>query len=75
MNGLERAVSLCRLAGLAKACGVSPQAVHKWLRSGIPAERVLDVERATVPQEGGAPRVTRHELRPDLYPLDQEQAA
>jgi DNA-binding transcriptional regulator YdaS (Cro superfamily) len=57
---------------LARACGVSPQAVSKWRQLAeqradfkVPAERVLLIEAAT----GG--RVSRHELRPDLYPLEK----
>jgi DNA-binding transcriptional regulator YdaS (Cro superfamily) len=52
--------------GLARAMdgGITPQAVSQWKQ--VPAERVLDVERAT--------GVARHELRPDLYP-PQETAA
>lgn len=46
---------------LAVACGVSDQAVVKWRRR-IPAERVLQIEAAV------SQRVTRYELRPDLYP-------
>lgn len=50
---------------LAKALGdVSSQAVSQWKR--IPAKRVLDVERAT--------GLSRHDLRPDLYPRDGEAA-
>lgn len=48
---------------LAERLGVTPQAVYKWRKTGIPAERVLDVER-----ESG---VSRHELRPDIYPQDE----
>lgn len=54
-------------ANLARSIGVTPQAVHAWDR--IPAERVLPIERAT---EG---KVTRHELRPDLYPEEDVQPA
>ena len=46
---------------LADELGVRKQAVTKW-RKRVPAERVLGIEDAT----GG--EVTRHELRPDLYP-------
>ena len=49
-------------SALARALGVSPQAVNQWLKSKVPAERVLDIEFATNGQ------VTRHDLRPDLYP-------
>ena len=52
-------------AEVARKCGVSPQAITKWL-SRIPAERVLEVEKAT-----GLPR---HELRPDLYPPEESAA-
>ena len=43
----------------AKRCGVKYQAVQKW-RKRIPAERVLLIESIS--------GVSRHELRPDLYP-------
>lgn len=54
-------------SGLAAAIGnqITPQAISQWKR--VPAERVHDVERAT-----GIPR---HELRPDLYPIERESAA
>lgn len=69
MKALKSAIKLIGLTGLANACGVSPQAVHKWRVNGIPAERVLRVERAT----GG--RITRHQLRPDLYPKEEARIA
>ena len=48
----------------AKVVGVSPQAVSEILRRGkrVPAEWCLPIETAT------AGAVTRHDLRPDLYP-------
>lgn len=52
---IERAGSSVRLASL---LGVSPQALSQWKR--VPPLRVLDVERVT--------GVSRHALRPDLYP-------
>lgn len=53
-------------SALARRIGVRPQAVQQWIaRNHVPAERCLDVERAT----GG--QITRHELRPDLYPVEQ----
>lgn len=48
---------------LADAVGLTEQAISKWKRGRVPAERVLAVESAT----GG--KVSRHDLRPDLYPL------
>lgn len=70
MNALQRAIEVVGTqVALAAAIGVTAQAVNQWLTKGrIPAERVLEIERAT---EG---RVSRHDLRPDLYPR-QEQAA
>lgn len=58
---------------LGRSLGISSQAVSQWRR--VPAERVLDVERATADPESGAPRVTRHELRPDLYPAEEARLA
>lgn len=51
------------LAG--KITGITPQAISQWRR--VPAERVLEVERVT-----GVPR---HELRPDIYPAPETEAA
>lgn len=47
---------------MARICGVSQPAVWKWLQSSkrLPAEYVLRVETAT--------GVSRHALRPDIYP-------
>ncbi|MEB5150235.1 Cro/CI family transcriptional regulator, partial [Pseudomonas aeruginosa] len=55
----------------AKAVGVTPQAVSEIVRIGkkVPAEWCLPIERAT---EG---KITRHELRPDLYPLENAPAS
>ena len=50
---------------IARRCGVSLQAVHKWLRAGAPPpKRCLDIERITEQQ------VSRYELRPDVYGID-----
>lgn len=47
-------------SALARACGVTPQSVQGWLKNGgVPAERVVKVEKAT--------GVSRAQLRPDLY--------
>ncbi|WP_017521980.1 MULTISPECIES: YdaS family helix-turn-helix protein [Pseudomonas] len=49
-------------SALARILQVTPQAVQKMCASGrVPAERVLEIEKAT--------GVSRHELRPDIYPL------
>lgn len=44
---------------------LTPQAISQWKQ--VPAERVLEVERVS--------GVSRHRLRPDLYPASQETAA
>lgn len=59
---LDRAIKIVGSATeLANQIGVKKQAVTKWRRR-VPAERVLSIELATNGE------VTRHELRPDLYP-------
>lgn len=45
---------------LAKALKIRSQAVSKWTRA--PAARVIGIERAC------AAKVSRYELRPDIYP-------
>ena len=57
----------CKLAGgqkpLADKIGTTQSQVWYWLersKKGVPAEFVLPIERAT--------GVSRHEMRPDLYP-------
>jgi DNA-binding transcriptional regulator YdaS (Cro superfamily) len=59
----ERAITLAiekagSMRALADAIGISYQAIQAW-KKRIPAERVLDVERAT--------GIRRERLRPDLY--------
>lgn len=48
---------------LARICGVGQPAVWKWLRTSrrMPAEHVIAAETAT--------GISRHLLRPDIYPL------
>lgn len=48
-------------AELASLTELTPQAVHNWTVRGVPAERCADIERVT------AGRITRFELRPDLF--------
>lgn len=54
------------VAKLAARLGISRPAIYQWSR--VPAERVLAIETAT---DG---RVSRHDLRPDLYPMDKAVA-
>lgn len=53
----------------AEICGVSQAAVWKWLNGEkhLPAEHVLKVEAAT--------GISRHDLRPDLYPAELSRPA
>jgi DNA-binding transcriptional regulator YdaS (Cro superfamily) len=48
---------------LAKALGLTQGAISHWVtgKSRVPAERVSQIEKAT----GG--KVSRHDLRPDLF--------
>lgn len=63
---LRRAIeSAGGVSVLASAIGVTSQAISQW--SKVPAARVLSVEEAS--------GISRHELRPDLYPAPAEHAA
>jgi DNA-binding transcriptional regulator YdaS (Cro superfamily) len=65
-QALERAVaSVGGQAKFARLIGVTAQAVSQW--DEVPPLRVLAVESVS--------GVSRHELRPDLYPLDDEVRA
>ena len=73
-NALERAIrSIGTQTEFAQRLGVSPQVVANWRKRGVPAERVVDVVRATV-NEDGIPAVTPHELRPDVFPEEARAA-
>ena len=70
MEALKRAVEIAGgQTALAEALGVKQAHVWNWLNrdNALPAEYCIPIERAT---DG---RVTRHELRPDIYP--DERAA
>ena len=47
---------------MAKVCSITPSGVTQW--KVAPAGRVLQIEKAS--------GVSRHELRPDMYPLEEE---
>lgn len=72
MCAMEKSVALLKaieksgsVTALAEYLGIKSQAVSQWRRA--PAKRVLDIERAS--------GVSRHELRPDLYPRPRRGAA
>lgn len=56
-------------AALARKLGISQSTVSTWLRRGneLPAKFVIPVEQAY--------GVSRHELRPDLYPPEERASA
>lgn len=57
---------------LAEKIGTTQSMVWYWLtraKKGVPAEFVLKIEAAT---DG---KVTRHELRPDIFPPSQQGTA
>lgn len=61
-TGIERAASLTSVAHIANACGVSVQAVYKWIKKGHPpADRCVEVESAV----NG--RVSRFDLLPPTF--------
>lgn len=60
---LERAIlTVGSATALGRILGITCHAIAQWKR--VPAVHVLKIERAT---DG---KVSRHELRPDLYPLE-----
>lgn len=53
---------------LARLVGKSQSTVQYWFSSGrVPPEHVLDVERVT--------GISRQEIRPDIYPPSEREAA
>ena len=57
-------------SALARACGVKQAHVWNWLNKGrrkVPAEYAVAIERAT------NKRVTRYQLRPDVFGDDDTQ--
>ena len=52
----------------ARRLGISQTSVWRWVSKGqtVPGEHVLDIEAAT--------GISRHDLRPDLYPREDSPA-
>ncbi len=66
-NALERAITEAGgVTALARAINVTPQAISQWDR--VPAERAIAVEQAT---KG---KVTRQQLRPDVFGADETKS-
>ena len=76
LKALQRAIDALGSQGeLAKAIStpdkvIKQQHIWNWLNRDkkVPAEAVLSIERATATT---AKPVSRHELRPDIYPLEE----
>ena len=58
---LEAAMRIGGLSELARKLGIRHTAFYRWAE--VPAKRVLKIEKIT--------GVSRHELRPDLYPRER----
>jgi DNA-binding transcriptional regulator YdaS (Cro superfamily) len=72
MSNLTRALRSAEIkpAELARIMKVRPQHVHNWCVRGVPAERCVPIEEAT------ARRITREQLRPDLFgPVPDQSVA
>ncbi|MBN2700820.1 MAG: helix-turn-helix domain-containing protein [Methylothermaceae bacterium] len=66
MNTVQIAIEHFKgITKLADRLGVSYQAVRKWERHGVPAERVLQLVEI---MEG---RIKPYDVRPDIYPDPQ----
>ena len=65
-KALSRAIETAGgLKNLATPLGITPQAISQWAE--CPVLRVLEIERLS--------GVSRHELRPDIYPIDRPPEA
>jgi len=65
-EALKRAVRVSGgQAEFARLIGITAQAVSQWVE--VPPLRVLEVERIS--------GVSRHDLRPDLYPIEEAARA
>lgn len=61
-TAIQRAADLISVAKIAAACGVSEQAVYKWIKKGYPpADRCPDIEAAV----GG--KISRFDLLPPKF--------
>lgn len=49
---------------------ITRTAIYAWKQ--VPSGRVLAIEAAT---EAAGEKVSRHEMRPDLYPLEESRSA
>ena len=67
MNAFQDFIKTHGLKKVATDIGIRYQSIQDWRRTGrIPAERVIAVEQVT--------GISRHDLRPDIYPNESEPA-
>ncbi len=59
---LEKVLEYTTQISIAKMFGITPAAVSQWRITGIPANRVIAIEKLIEKQ------VTCHEMRPDIFP-------
>jgi DNA-binding transcriptional regulator YdaS (Cro superfamily) len=66
--GVQAAIDAADGVGnLAKLLGIKSPSVSGWSR--VPADRVIEIER------GLRGKVTREQMRPDLYPAEEKEFA
>jgi DNA-binding transcriptional regulator YdaS (Cro superfamily) len=51
-------------ANIARYFNITPAAVNQWRKNGIPAERIIGLEKLVKRQ------VSRYEINPKLYPKE-----
>lgn len=61
MNTIKQVIKMVGAQEIAEACDVSVQAVYKWARKQVPAERCPSIEQLT---KG---KIRCADLRPDVF--------
>ena len=56
-----------KMADLARDLKLNKSSITMWAQRRVPAERVLEVEKLT--------GISRHEIRPDIYPTPTQETA
>ena len=59
---LDKILNYTTEADIARYFNITPAAVNQWRKNGIPAERIIGLERLVKQQ------VSRYEMNPQLYP-------
>jgi len=59
---LDQILGFTTEANIARYFNITPAAVNQWRKNGIPAERIIGLEKLVNHQ------VSRHEINPELYP-------